>query len=123
MFRQIIRFLKRVFQSKGFRIAAKVILWILMASYLFIYYRVVSHLMRNGFSFRESVSLIFDAIFSPLPRTFLSIAVGIVIGIFGFYRGRTKKTASEAEDKPAETPEPVPAQEEAFTETKHYMSR
>ena len=123
MFRQIIRFFRRVFQSKGLRTTARVVFWILAGYFLFTYIYAVSSLMRVGLSFREAVTIVFDTVFRPFSRTFLSIVAGIVIGMLGYYRGRTKSTASEEEDKPAETPEPEPAREEEFTETKHYMSR
>ncbi len=123
MFRQIIRFFRRIFQSKGLRTAARIIFWILAGYFLFIYIYAVNNLIQIGFSFREAVSMVFDTVFQPFSRTFLSIAAGIVIGLLGYYRGRTKSTASEEEDRPAETPEPPPAREEEFTETKHYMSR
>ena len=123
MFRQIIRFFRRIFQSKGFRTAARIIFWILAGYFLFSYFYAIAFLMRNGMPFRQAVFLVFDTLFGPLSRIFLSIALGIVIGIMGYYRGRNKKAASEAEDKPAETPEPVPAQEEVIIETKHYTFR
>ena len=123
MFRQIIRFFRRVFQSKGFRIAARVVFWILAGYFLLSYFYAIAYLMRTGMSFREAVSLVFDVLFWPLSRTFWSIAVGIVIGVMGYYRGRKKKAASEAEDNPAETSEPVPAQDEEIIETKHYTFR
>ena len=123
MFRQIFRFFRRVFQSKGFRTASRIIFWILAGYFLFTYIYAVAYLMRTGMSFREAVSIVFDTIFWPLSRTFLSIAVGIVIGVLGYFRGRKKNAESEAEDKPAETPESVPAQDEEIIETKHYTFR
>ena len=123
MFRQIIRFFRRVFQSKGFRIAARVVFWILAGYFLLSYFYAIAYLMRTGMSFREAVSLVFDVLFWPLSRTFWSIAVGIVIGVMGYYRGRKKKAASEAEDNLAETSDPVPAQDEEIIETKHYTFR
>ena len=123
MFRQIIRFFRRIFQSKGFRTAARIIFWILAGYFLFTYFYAVAYLMRIGLSFREAVSCVFDTFSLPLSRTFWSIAVGIVIGVMGYYRGRKRKAASEPEDTPAETPEPEPAQEEEIIETKHYTFR
>ena len=123
MFRQIISFFRRIFQSRGFRIAARVILGILAGYFAFSCFYAIAFLMRYGMSFREAVSCVFDTLFWPLSRTFWSIAVGIVIGVTGYYRGRKKKAASEAADKPDETPEPVPAQDEEILETKHYTVR
>ena len=123
MFRQIIRFFRRVFQSKGFRTAAKIIFWILAGYFLFTYFYAIAYLMRIGLSFREAVSCVFDTHSWPLSPTLWSVAVGIVIGFMGYYHGRKKKEASESEDQPAEAPEPMPAQEEEIIETKHYTFR
>ena len=123
MFQQIIRFFRHIFQSKGFRTAARVIFWILAGYFLFSYFYAIAYLMRIGMSFREAASCVFDTLFRPLSRTFWSIAVGMVIGVIGYYRGRKKKAVSEAEIKAAEVPEPAPAQEEEFIETNHYTFR
>ena len=123
MFRQIIRFFRRIFQSKGFRTAARIIFWILAGYFLFSYFYAVAYLMRTGIPFREAVSIVFDTIFRPLSRTFLSIAVGIIIGILGYYRGRKKEPESDSENKPVESPESMPVQDEEIIETKHYTFR
>ena len=119
MFQQIIRFFRRIFQNKRFRTAVKVIFWMLAGYFLFSYIYAVAFFMQNGMSFREAVSIIFW----PFPRLFLSIALGIVIGVMGYRRGRKKNAESEPEDKPAEVPESAPAQEEEIIETKHYTFR
>ena len=123
MFRQIIRFFRQIFQSKGFRTAARLIFWILAGYFLFSCFYAITYLMRAGMSFREAVSCVFGTFFWPLSPTFWSIAVGIVIGVMGYYRGRKKDAVPEAEDKPAETSGSVPAQDEEIIETKHYTFR
>ena len=123
MFRQIIRFFRRIFRSKGFRVSARVIFWILAGYFIWTYFYAVTYLMRFGMSFREAVSCVFDTFSWPLSRAFWSIALGIVIGVMGYYRGRKKKAEPEAEEQPAEAPEPAPAQEEEIIETKHYTFR
>ena len=125
MFRQIIRFFGRIFKSKGFRTAAKVIFWMFAGYFLFSYFYAVSHFMRiDGISFHKASVFMLDVLLQPFSRAFMSVILGVVIGIMGYYRGRKKKAAQEAEEKAAETAEtaePAPAQEEEIIETKHYM--
>ena len=123
MFQQIIRFFRRIFQSKRFRTAAKVIFWMLAGYFLFSYFYAIAFFMQNGMSFREAVSVIFGTFFWPQSRFFLSLALGVVIGVMRYYHNRKKNAESEAEDKPAEVPESVPAQDEEIIETKHYTFR
>ena len=122
MFRQIIRFFRRVFQSKGVRTAAKVIFWILAGYLIFIYFYTAFYLMRtiDGMSFHEATAFILDTFLWPLSRTSLSVVLGVIIGIMGYYRGRKQKEAAE-EEKQAEKTEPEAAKEEEIIETKHYM--
>ena len=123
MFRQIVRFLSRLFQSKRVRTAARIIFWILAGYFIFSYFYSVFYLMRvvDGMSFREAATFIIDTLFWSHSRTSVSIMLGVIIGLMGYYRGRKKKAASEAEEKQAENPEPEPAQEEEIIETEHYM--
>lgn len=123
MFRQTVRFFRRIFQSKGFRTATRIIFWILAGYFLFSCLYAISQLMRMGMSFRQAAVLLFETLFGAYSRPLLSVAVGIVIGILAFYRRRGTKAAPEAEDTPAEAPETEPAQEEEIIETKHYTFR
>ena len=122
MFRQIIRFFRRFFQSKGVRTAARVIFWILAGYFLFSYFYAVNYIRQtwDGMSFHEAGAIVLDTLLRPFSRTSLSVVLGIIIGFTGYYRGRKKKAASEAEEKLAEKTEPGPAQEEEIIETKHY---
>ena len=123
MFRQIIRFFGRIFQSKGFRTAARIIFRILAGCLIFCYFYAVFHLMRiiDGMSFREATTFILDTYLWPLSRTSVSIILGITIGIMGYYRGRKKGAEPETEEKQAEKAEPEVPKEEEIIETKHYM--
>ena len=123
MFRQIIRFFGRIFKSKGFRTAARIIFWILAGHFIFCYFYAVFHLMRvvDGMSFHEATTFIIDTLFLPFSRISVSVILGLIIGLVGYYRGWKKKAAAEAEEKPAEKPEPEPVQEEEIIETQHYM--
>lgn len=124
MFRQIIRFFGRIFRSKGLRTAAKVIFWMFAGYFLFNYFYAVTYFMRmEGMSFHKASAFILDVLLQPFSRTFVSVILGAVIGIMGYYRGRKKKADAEAEEKPAEKTEPEPAQEEEIIETKHYTFR
>ena len=123
MFRQIIRFFRRFFQSKGVRTAARIIFWILAGYFVFTYFYTVFYLMRNidGMSFHEATTFILDTLFMPFSRISMSIILGGIIGIMGYFRGRKKKTEAEEEEKPAEKTEPEAVKEEEIIETKHYM--
>lgn len=123
MFRQIIRFFRRIFQSRGVRTAARIIFWMIAGYFVFSYFYAVYFFMQagDGMSFHEATAFMLDVLIQPFSRTFLSILLGIVIGVMGYYRGRKKKAASEPEEKPAEKSGPEPAQEEEIIETKHYM--
>lgn len=125
MFRQIIRFFGRIFKSKGFRTAARIIFWMVAGFFLFNFFHTAFILKREiGMSFHQATVFILDTLLSPFSRAFVSVILGVVIGIMGYYRGRKKKAAQEAEEKAAETAEtaePAPAQEEEIIETKHYM--
>ena len=125
MFRQIIRFFSRIFRSKGLRTAAKVIFWMFAGYFIFNYFYAVNFFMHagEGMSFREATTFMLDTLLWPFSRTLLSVILGVVIGIMGYYRGRKKQAASEAEEQPAEKPEPEPAREEEIIETKHYTFR
>jgi hypothetical protein len=78
----------------------------------------------EGMSFHNASAFMLDVLLQPFSRTFVSVVLGAVIGIMGYYRGRKKKADAEAEEKPAEKTEPEPAQEEEeIIETKHYTFR
>ena len=130
MFRQIIRFFSRFFQSKVVRTAAKVIFWIFAGYFIFSYFYAIHYISKtiDGMSFHEAATFVLDTILWPHSRTGASIVLGIIIGIIGYYRGRKKQAASEEEkekekeeEKPAEKTEPAPEPEEEIIETKHYM--
>ena len=127
MFRKIIRFFSRIFQSKAVRTTAKVIFWMFAGYFLFNYFYAVSFFMRaEGMSFHKASAFMLDVLLQPFSRLYVSVILGVVIGIMGYYRGRKKKAASEAEEKAEEKPEekPEPVQEaEEITETKHYTFR
>ena len=126
MFRQIIRFFSRIFQSKGVRTAAKVIFRIFAGYFIFSYFYAIYHIshMIDGMSFHEAATFVLETLLWPYSRVGASVVLGIIIGILGFYRGMKKKAASEEEEKkeetPAEKPEPEPQPEEEIIETKHY---
>ena len=125
MFRQIVRFFNRIFQSKGVRTAAKVIFWMLAGYFIFIYIYAIHSFMQawDGLSFHKAASLVLDTLLWPFSRTSVSVILGTAIGLTGFYRGRKKKAASEEEkeEKPAEKTGPEPEPEEEIIEAKHYM--
>lgn len=124
MFRKIIRFFSRIFQSKAVRTTAKVLFWMFAGCFLFNYFYAVSFFMRTeGMSFHKASAFMLDVLLQPFSRLFVSVILGVVIGIMGYYRGRKKKAASEAEEKAEEKPEPEPVQEEEIIETKHYTFR
>ena len=125
MFRQIIRFFGRIFQSKGVRTAAKVIFWMFAGYFIFSYFYAIYHISHviDGMSFHEAAAFVLETLFWPLSRTALSVILGVIIGFMGYYRGRKKKAASEEEEqeeKPTEKAGPEPEQEEEIIETKHY---
>ena len=123
MFRQIVRFFRRIFQSKGFRTATRIIFWILAGYFMFSCIYAISQLMRMGMSFHQAAVFLFETLFGAYSRPLLSVAMGIVIGILVFYRRRGKTTAPEAEDTPAEVPEAEPAQEEEIIGTRETRSQ
>ena len=129
MFGQIIRFFRRIFRSKGFRTAARIIFWMVAGFFLFNFFHTAFILKREiGMSFHQATVFILDTLLSPLSRAFVSVILGVIIGVTGYYRGRKKKAASEAEEKQAEQSGPEPAQEEEIREeeiieTKHYTFR
>lgn len=123
MFRQIIRFFRRFFQSKGVRTAARIVFRLLAGYFIFCYFYAAFHMMRyiDGMTFHEATAFILDTLLMPFSRISMSIILGVVIGIMGYYRGRKKNEAAEGEEAPAEKAEPEAPKEEEIIETTHYM--
>ena len=131
MLKRMIGLLRRIFHSKGFRTAVRILAGLFLAWFIVeIIYTVFLLMTRVGMSFWEAVSFTFEGLLT-LPDYFLSLSgfgVGIVFGlIWYFYRrwkNRQPETASEEEPKEETEEKDPPAQEpaqEEIIETQHYM--
>ena len=118
MFQRLIGFFRRLFRSKGFRIGARIFLWVFAAYFVYSFILFYITLRSIGVSFREALEIFFQVpLFdgARLHATSTGLFIGIAIGLIWFFTRRSKKNDSEdaeesqkAENKPDEKPEAKP---------------
>lgn len=127
MFRKLIGYCRRLFQSKGFRRAVRILVWVFLAYVAYLFVLCMKILLDIGVPFSEALPLLLKLKLLPEGYTPPSvwIALGLAFGLIWFFHRRDqKKEAEEAkakEEEPAEAS--APAQEEEFIEPPRYQSR
>lgn len=115
---------RRLFRSKGFRIAVRIFFLLFVAYFLYSLILYLAALKRAGVSYREAVHIFFNTPgeFDGYYITIEGIVLGIVIGLTWFFRRKKRKENAEKEtEKPAEASDSL--QEEEFIEPPRYISR
>ena len=129
MFQQFIGFFRRLFRSKGFRIGARIFLWVFAAYFVYSFILFYITLRSIGVSFREALEIFFQVPLidgTRLHATSTGLFIGIALGLIWFFNRRSKKNetedaeeSEETENKPNEKPEAMQKEEEII-ESKHY---
>ena len=119
MFRKLIGYCRRLFQSKGFRRAVRILVWVFLAYVAYLFVLCMKILLDIGVPFSEALPLLLKLKLLPEGYTPPSvwIALGLAFGLIWFFHRRDQKK----EEEPAEAS--APAQEEEFIEPPRYQSR
>ena len=118
-------FIRRLFESRGFRRGTRILFWVTTAYLIYNIIRLLIAIMRIGVSFREALRIILSispSDFDPMWPFYVLIFLSIALGLICYFQGKEKSrnaTEDTAEEKPAELSNPV--QEEELPEPKYHQ--